>query len=46
MDACVFLSNFHKTMGRFDSALYYKEKEIAIQANTNSQEKVKENWLK
>ncbi len=42
MDACVFLSNFHKTIGRFDSALYYKEKEIAIQANTNSQEKVKE----
>ena len=42
MDACVFLSNFHKTIGRYDSALYYKEKEIAIQANTNSQEKVKE----
>ena len=42
IDACVFLSNFHKTIGRYDSALYYKEKEIAIQSITNSQEKVKE----
>jgi tetratricopeptide (TPR) repeat protein len=41
-DASVFLSNFYKSNGRYDSALYYKEKEIAIQAITNSQEKVKE----
>jgi tetratricopeptide (TPR) repeat protein len=40
-DACVFLSNIHKISGRYDSALYYKEREIIIQAQTNSQEKVK-----
>ncbi|MEI7628955.1 MAG: tetratricopeptide repeat protein [Bacteroidota bacterium] len=41
-DASIFLFNFYKSNGRFDSALYYKEKEIAIQAITNSQDKVKE----
>ena len=41
-DASVFLSNLHKISGRYDSALYYKEKEIVIQAQTNSQDKVKE----
>ncbi len=40
-DACIFLSNIHKISGRYDSALYYKEREIIIQAKTNSQEKVK-----
>lgn len=40
-DACVFLSNIHKVSGRYDSALYYKEKELLIQAGTYSQEKVK-----
>lgn len=40
-DACIFLSNFHKVSGRYDSSLYYKEKEIVIQEQTNSQEKVK-----